>query len=260
VAPTNDSQSDGLLAISGAVADEVRAYMQGRIADPTPRHVDSFYLGAGFDVAAPGAVDVARVREVFQRCSGDVYLVVGTIEPRKDIGRILAAFEKLWAEGSVAALMLFGRPGWRSYDLIDKMHWHPELGRRLFWFEDGSDAELDFAYRHAAALIFASRCEGFGLPLVEAMQYGLPVLASDIPVFREIGGNYPDFFQPGDEHAIYDAVLRFADSRISRPNTVRTPKPWPSWTDSARMLLDKVTAPQSSSVVQPAAAAAGTPD
>jgi len=252
--------SDGLLAISGAVADDVRAYMRGRIADPARRRVDSFYLGAGFDVGPPGAVDAARVRDIFQRCAGDVYLVVGTIEPRKDIGRILAAFERIWAEGSLATLVLFGRAGWRSYDLIDRVRAHPEHGRRLFWLEDGSDAELDFAYRHAAALIFASRCEGFGLPLVEAMQYGLPVLASDIPVFREIGGNYPDFFQPGDERAIYDAVRRFADSRISSPNRVRTPKPWPSWTDSARMLLDKVTAPRSSSVAQPAAAAAGTLD
>jgi alpha-1,2-rhamnosyltransferase len=196
----------------------------------------------------------------FRRCSGDVYLVVGTIEPRKDCGLILAAFERLWAEGSDAALMMFGRAGWRSYDLIDRLRSHPEYNKRLCWFEDGSDAELDFAYRHATALIFASRCEGFGLPLVEAMQYGLPVLASDIPVFREIGGDYPDFFPPGDERAIYDAVRRFADSRISSPNTVRTPRPWPSWADSARMLLDKVTAPRSSSVVQPAAAAADTLD
>jgi alpha-1,2-rhamnosyltransferase len=233
--------SDGLLAISGTVADDVRAYMRGRIDDPSRRCVDSFYLGAGFDVAASGAVDVARMMEVFHCCSDDVYLVVGTIEPRKDIGRILGAFEQLWAEGSCAALMLFGRAGWRSYDLIDTLHSHPELGKRLFWFEDGSDAELDFAYRHAAALIFASRCEGFGLPLVEAMQYGLPVLVSDIPVFREIGGDYPDFFQPGDERAIYDAIHRFAAKRISYPNAMRMPKPWPSWSDSARMLLDKVT-------------------
>jgi alpha-1,2-rhamnosyltransferase len=252
--------SDGLVAISAAVAEDVRAYVRDTIAGSTGLHIDSFYLGAGFDPAPSGTADLVRISAAFRRCAGDVYLVVGTIEPRKDCGRILAAFERVWAEGSDVALMLFGRAGWRSYDLIDRMRSHPEHGRRLFWFEDGSDAELDFAYRHASALIFASRCEGFGLPLVEAMQYGLPVLASDIPVFREIGGDYPDFFQPGDEGAIYDAIRRFADRRISSPNKVRTPKPWPSWTESARILLDKVTAPRSSSVVQPAAAAAGTLD
>jgi alpha-1,2-rhamnosyltransferase len=125
----------------------------------------------------------------------------------------------------------------------------------LFWFEDGSDAELDFAYRHAVALIFASHCEGFGLPLVEAMHYGLPVLAADIAVFREIGGDYPDFFQAGDERAIYDSVRGFA-SRRSESDATHTPESWLSWADSARMLLAKVTAPRDSTVGERAASTA----
>ena len=82
--------------------------------------------------------------------------------------------------------MMFGRPGWRLDRLARRIRKHPQFGQRLIWFETGSDAELDYAYRHASALIFASRCEGFGLLLVLAMHYGLPVIASDIPVFREI--------------------------------------------------------------------------
>jgi alpha-1,2-rhamnosyltransferase len=237
--------SDGLLAISRTVADDLRAYVRDRFVDwAGPGCIDNFYLGAGFNAAPTSASDLARVNQAFRHTASGTYLVVGTIEPRKDCGRILAAFERLWTEGSDAALILFGRAGWRSYDLIDRMRSHPQLGRRLFWFEDGSDAELDFAYRHAAALIFASRCEGFGLPLVEAMRYGLPVLASDIPVFREIGGGYPDFFPPGAESAIYDAVRRFDSSRRTGSSPARAPKPWPSWSESARMLLEKVTVPR----------------
>ena len=234
--------SDGLLAISRTVADDLQAYVRERFPDePGSARIDSFYLGAGFDAAPEGAGSIVRVSEAFRRAASGIYLVVGTIEPRKDCGLVLGTFERLWAEGNGAALMLFGRAGWRSYDLIDRMRSHPENGRRLFWFEDGSDAELDFAYRHAVALIFASRCEGFGLPLVEAMQRGLPVLASDIPVFREIGGDFPDFFRPGDGEAIYEAVCRFDHSRRKGSDPVRAPKPWPSWSDSARMLLEKVT-------------------
>lgn len=252
--------SDGLLAISRTVADDLCAYARERFADGTGLPpIDSFYLGAGIGGVPEGPAGLARVSEAFRRTAGGTYLVVGTIEPRKDCGLILAAFERLWAEGSEAALMLFGRAGWRSYDLIDRMHSHPEAGRRLFWFEDGSDAELDFAYRHAAALIFASRCEGFGLPLVEAMQHGLPVLASDIPVFREIGGDYPDFFHPGDERGIYDAIRRFDDSRRSGSIGARAPGHWPSWSDSARMLLDKVTAPRNPSIKKPDEAKVGGP-
>jgi alpha-1,2-rhamnosyltransferase len=197
--------------------------------------------------------DIARVSEVFERHPNGVYLVVGTIEPRKDCARILAAFERLWSEQSDAALMFFGRAGWRSYDLIDRIREHPEKGGRLFWFENGSDAELDFAYRRAAALIFASRHEGFGLPLVEAMCRGLPVLASDIPVFREIGGDYPEFFRPGDEAAIYCAVHRFADAQVSGPRRHSSPRSWPSWSESARVLREKVTQSRSEPVF-PAAA------
>lgn len=234
--------SDGLIAISRTVADDLRRYLRTRVAPsaPVPR-VDSFYPGAGFDVAPAKAEDLARVRAAFGRNDG-VYLVVGTIEPRKDVARILTAFDRLWAEGLDPALMLLGRAGWRSYDLIDRLRKHPERGRRLFWFEDGSDAELDFAYRHAVALIFASCCEGFGLPLVEAMRYGLPVLASDIPIFREIGGDYPRFFPPSDERAIGDAIRAFDAARRSGAVARRAPRPWLSWSDSAQILLDKVTA------------------
>lgn len=249
--------ADGLLAISRTVADDLRAYLRRQFADRmVSPHIGNFYLGAGFDPRPANADELARVREAVERCADGVYLVVGTIEPRKDCALILAAFERLWAEGNDAALMLFGRAGWRSYDLIDQLRSHPERGRRLFWVEDGSDAELDFVYRHAAALIFASRCEGFGLPLVEAMQHGLPVLASDIPVFREIGGDYPEFFRSGDEQAIYHAVRGFVDRRKSVRSEVRTPRPWPSWSDSARMLLEIVTAPLNSSPGKCAAATA----
>jgi alpha-1,2-rhamnosyltransferase len=74
----------------------------------------------------------------------------------------------------------------------------PYWGQRLNVYLDVSDLELQYLYRKVAALIFSSRIEGFGLPLVEALQQGLPVIASDIPVFKEIGGEYPMYFRDGD--------------------------------------------------------------
>ena len=61
------------------------------------------------------------------------------------------------------------------------------------WF-DLSDTSLEHAYSHASALVFPSYVEGFGLPLVEAMQRGLQAMGSDIPVFREIGGEFMAYF------------------------------------------------------------------
>ena len=73
-----------------------------------------------------------------------------------------------------------------------------EFGRRLFWFDEVSDADVAYAYRHATSLIFASLSEGFGLPLVEAAKFGLPIIASDITVFREIAGDAASYFEALD--------------------------------------------------------------
>ncbi len=66
--------------------------------------------------------------------------------------------------------------------------------------------------RRAAALVFPSLAEGFGLPLLEAMASGCPVLCSDIPVFREVSGGHARFFDPGNSEAIADAVQGLSDT------------------------------------------------
>jgi alpha-1,2-rhamnosyltransferase len=237
--------TSGLLGISRSVADGLRAHLSktGLVgtgaASALP--IDYFYLGAGLDRIVVDSRALDAVTDAFQRETGSVYVVVGTIEPRKNHSRILDAFDDLWSKGEAVNLFIFGRLGWRSDELARRIRGHPQFGRRLVWFEAGTDAELDYAYRHAAALIFASECEGFGLPMVEAMQYGLPVLASDIPVFREIGADYPCYFDAHSERALRDAICQFEAEAASGTGN-RIPQHWLSWPESARMLLEKLTA------------------
>ena len=231
--------TSAMLGISRTVADELRVHL-ARIADSVPR-IDYFYLGAGLDGDELESLRLAEVERACDSSGGTVYLIVGTLEPRKNHPLILDAFDRLWAEGVNTRLVIFGRLGWRSDALARRIRTHREFGRRLFWFEAGSDMELDYAYRHVTALVVASRCEGFGLPLVEAMQYGLPVLASDIPVFREIGSDYPMYFDLEEPGRLEATIERF-DEAITAGMTVRqAPRRWLTWAESARMLLDKVT-------------------
>lgn len=72
--------------------------------------------------------------------------------------------------------------------------------------ETVSDAELSNLYKNAEALVFPSRMEGFGLPALEALSYGCPVIASDIPVFHEILGDVPKYFDPNDENALVECL------------------------------------------------------
>jgi alpha-1,2-rhamnosyltransferase len=115
-----------------------------------------------------------------------VYLVCGTIEPRKNHLMVLRAFQQLWREGNPVKLLFVGRYGWKAEETVREMTRHPELNKRFFWLSRASDADLAHAYRRCHALIFASQVEGFGLPLVEALAKGKQVIFSRIKPFMEI--------------------------------------------------------------------------
>jgi len=121
-------------------------------------------------------------------------LVVGTLEPRKNHGLILDAFERLWKDNSPLSLCLLGRVGWNCRSLLDRIQNHPEFGRRLFLNTDASDDDVRYAYERARAVIMASINEGYGLPIVEGLGYRQMVLASDIAVHREVGLDQVHYF------------------------------------------------------------------
>jgi alpha-1,2-rhamnosyltransferase len=81
----------------------------------------------------------------------------------------------------------------------------------------------------------ASISEGFGLPIVESLRCGVPVIASDISVFREVGGNQVTYFPVGDRDGLGDAIARGERNELQRPD--RDAVPAYSWTDSTRALV-----------------------
>lgn len=227
-------ESDGFMAISQTVADE--------LADHVERHglphrqglkIGWFHCGADLPVAATRAPR-DKIRAAV---SGPepVFLTVGTIEPRKGHRVALAAFDSLWREDVSARLVIVGRRGWFEEAVIATITGHPEFGRRLFWFDDVEDGELTFLYENAAALVLPSFAEGFGLPIVEAARHGCPVICSDIPVFREVGGDGALYFQVNDPDALAAAIRDFlaGKSPVDPGRALQT-----SWRDGARRIAD----------------------
>lgn len=144
-------------------------------------------------------------------------LMVGTVEPRKGVATVVEAMQRWWQAGGGHPLVIAGRAGWMIHELEGRLRSHPELGRRLFWLEHVRDAQLSALYAHAEVLVMASHGEGYGLPVVEALSRGLPVLARDLPVFREIAGSAAGFFAAPQQNdpawgAAGAAVQRDADA------------------------------------------------
>jgi len=117
---------------------------------------------------------------------------------------------------------------------------HPEAGHRLHWLRHPSDGDLAALYQASTGLLAASLGEGFGLPLVEALCIGKPILARDIPVFREVTGERASWFTGEDAASLAAAIGAFFQA--GRAGTLPACQPGRilSWDGSAAQLFDQV--------------------
>lgn len=123
------------------------------------------------------------------------FLMVSTIEPRKNYQQALDAFDQLWYLGRDYNLVIVGQEGWKSGDIINRIQKHPLKNKNLFWYFGISDDELSSLYNRADVVLMTSLGEGFGLALIEAAHYGKPLIVRDIPIFREIADGHAFFFK-----------------------------------------------------------------
>jgi len=232
--------ADGYLAISATVRDQVREEVQRRLGPvQVGKHwFDYFHLGSELDLHSVDATVDQRLQRLFATPE-PVFLMVSTIEPRKNHEYLLDAFERAWAAGSNARLCIAGRIGWKCDALLARVRNHAELNRRLFMFNDLSDTSLEHAYAHASALVFPSFVEGFGLPLVEAMQRGLPAMGSDIAVFREIGGEFMAYFDLHDPQKLADLVAAFERSGQFPAARDVADWQWIGWREASQQLAER---------------------
>ena len=193
------SKSDGVMCISQVVCNDFAAFSESnslKLHDSFKN--EPFNLGSDIErsLLSEKAVyefDFIHSEEFAGRPN---ILMVGTLEPRKGYETALNAFDELWKE-SDANLVIVGGRGWKSESLRKRILNHPLYGEKLFWHEGLSDGHLFELYKAVDGLLAASYDEGYGLPIIEAARNQTPVLARDIPVFREVGKDKVIYF--GDE-------------------------------------------------------------
>jgi len=154
-----------------------------------------------------------RIDEVKARYgipSGEYLLSLCTLEPRKNLVHLLRCFHRLLRQEQPVALrlVLVGPTGWKSDPVFALLQEHPDLRARVVLAGYVPDSDLAALYSGARGFVYPSLYEGFGLPVLEAMQCGTPVIASDSTSLPEVVGDAGLLVPPTDADALSGALLR----------------------------------------------------
>ncbi len=236
--PAIAAVSDGLVCISRTVADDVISYLAS-LATPRRRalNIGYFHLGADIDASAPSDGMPEGAEQILQQVRArPSLLMVGTLEPRKGHAQALAAFELLWEQGVAVNLVIVGKAGWMVDALVARLRRHPANGSKLFWLDGCSDEMLAQLYQCCQALLAPSEGEGFGLPLIEAAQHGIAIIARDLPVFREVAGAHAYYFDGLDARALADALTAWLALHAQGQAPGSHDMPWLTWAQCTQQL------------------------
>lgn len=177
--------------------------------------------------------------------SKPVFVACGTIEPRKNHLLLLNLWRSLSADlgDRTPHLVLVGRRGWEAENIVDMLERCPAIRAHVTEVSGLSTHGLAALLRSATALLMPSFAEGYGIPVVEAAACGLPVVASDIPVHREIASSFAQFLDPLDGLGWREAILSLSDpASSSRANLAKRfagyhPPTWQQHFDTVELIL-----------------------
>jgi glycosyltransferase involved in cell wall biosynthesis len=237
------ASQDGAICISESVAEELHQWI--KLNNNTTKKnfsIKWFHLGADIKNSLPTNGMPDNAFKTLEKIKiNPSFLMVGTLEPRKGHSQVLGAFEKLWDSGHQINLVIVGKEGWMVEDLLERMQNHYEYNNRLFWLRDISDEYLEHIYGSCTCLIAASYGEGFGLPLIEAAQHKLPIIARDIPVFREVAGEHAYYFASGDAEGLALSITDWQTMQRDGTQPNSSNMPWLTWRESSKNLTAMLT-------------------
>ncbi|MEM9269839.1 MAG: glycosyltransferase family 1 protein, partial [Pseudomonadota bacterium] len=193
----------------------------------TERRVQAFLEEC--DCAVPGITAPLGITTPNLRAAPSgpaAFLVLGTIEPRKNHALLLKVWDRLAKDpprNGLPHLHIVGRRGWNTDEFFAQLERNPLYQRVIHEHGAVSDPALWPLMAKMRGLLFPSLAEGYGLPLVEALTMGVDVIASDLDVFHELGGDLPRYLDPQDVEGWAQAIRQLCD-HSHQPKPFRAPR------------------------------------
>lgn len=218
----------GIIAISQDTFRHLRAYAQNTRQYLPPTEVA---------LLGPASLGTANLQRPLNKT---YFVMLGTIEPRKNHSLILHVWRELvkLLGNQAPTLVIIGQRGWECEQVLDLLERSPGLKDHVIEHAHCSDTALAAWLAHAQALLFPTFAEGFGMPLVEAFAQQCPVIASALPVFKEIAGDIPDYLNPLDglgwRQAIIEYTFSVSPRRAEQLDRIKHFKA-PSWSEHFRI-------------------------
>ena len=210
------TKADKIITVSNATKDEIISHY---LINPqkivvTYEGVDSRIQSSEFPLrlsqsrlGRSEAGEASRVQNKKKKDKQEYFLYVGNAYPHKNLNRLLEAFKILIQQNSEVQLIMVGKEDF-FYKKLKKFANDLNISHRIVFKHDVNDEELSLLYQRAVALVSSSLMEGFGLPVLEAMAHECLVLASDIPVYREIAEDGAIYFDPTNVLNISETLIR----------------------------------------------------
>lgn len=238
-------KADGIIAISKTVMEDVKNYLDmfnGYIDKPFSQEKYKIY---NQQVKLAYSYHGANFKSNYQKnnetenfiykgidFSKRTFIMVGSIEPRKGHLDVINVFTQLWEQGVKVNLVIVAARNWNTDKTIDLIESSNFYEKYLFWLKNVNDEELSYLYTNSDALIAASIDEGFGLPIIEALNYDIDVICRDIPIFREVGSDWVSYFK--NNQALKKLIENFT------PRHAKVKPKLLTWRQSADNLMDIV--------------------
>lgn len=235
---------DGFITISKTVQNQLEDYLYEKYPNKVKeKKFDFFHLGADFEYKdfSLQKDNIKNELQSLYKINKNIYLIVCTIEPRKNHKYLLDVFDILWKNNYDVSLNIVGKKGWMVDTLIDRIHSHEQYNKKLFHWDNLNDDELTYCYKNSKMLLFPSFIEGFGLPIIESLNNKLSVIASDIPIHREVGKEYIDYFNLDDIHSLESKIINIEKNGIADNLIIKDDFKWLNWNQSTKILFEKIS-------------------